>query len=324
MRMAFIVGVDYYEVASPLYGCVSDARAVEAVLKRHGDGAPNFDCRLLVGTGQGERVTRAQIKDGINELFSTDTEIALFYFAGHGHIEGTGGYIIASNSERGDDGLALADILTLANASPARNKIVILDSCHSGIAGNAPSAPNVAALHEGLTVLTASTKDQYASEKNGRGVFTTLFVDALSGGTADLAGHITPGSVYAHIDQSLGAWEQRPVFKTNIKQFVSIRDVPPPISLAELRQLTELFPSPGFDFRLDPTFEPEMKGRDPGMPPPNPENTRKFAVLQKYNRLNLLVPVGAPHMWHAAMQSRSCKLTALGEHYRRLVEKNRI
>jgi len=51
---------------------------------------------------------------------------------------------------------------------------------------------------------------------------------------------------------------------------------------------------------------------------------RKFAVLQRYNRLNLVVPVDAPHMWHAAMGSKSCRLTALGEHYRRLVEKGRI
>jgi hypothetical protein len=29
--------------------------------------------------------------------------------------------------------------------------------------------------------------------------------------------------------------------------------------------------------------------------------------------------VGAPHMWHAAMQSKSCQLTVLGEHYRKLV-----
>ena len=67
-----------------------------------------------------------------------------------------------------------------------------------------------------------------------------------------------------------------------------------------------------------------MKGRDTDMPPPNLENTQKFAVLQKYNRVNLVVPVDAPHMWHAAMESKSCKLTVLGEHYRRLVGRNRI
>ena len=40
----------------------------------------------------------------------------------------------------------------------------------------------------------------------GAGVFTTLFVDALGGAAANLIGDVTPGSVYAHIDQSLGPW----------------------------------------------------------------------------------------------------------------------
>jgi hypothetical protein len=103
-----------------------------------------------------------------------------------------------------------------------------------------------------------------------------------------------------------------------------LRRVSPPIELSDLRRITEFFPGPGFEFHLDPTFEPELKGRDPGMPAPIPENTRKFAILQRYNRLNLVIPVGAPYMWHAAMQSKACKLTVLGEHYRRLVGKQRI
>ena len=55
-----------------------------------------------------------------------------------------------------------------------------------------------------MTILTASTKEQDASEKNGSGVFTTLFVDALNGAATNLVGDVTPGSVYAHVDQSLG------------------------------------------------------------------------------------------------------------------------
>jgi len=324
MRLALIVGINYYEHGGALFGCVDDAHAVKVVLERHGDGAVNFDCKLLTGTGPTDRVDRNVLKDRVADLFKTQAEIALFYFAGHGHIEATGGYLLATDSRRGDEGLSLSDVLTLANASPARNKVVVLDSCHSGIAGTPPAPGNLAALSEGLTVLTASTADQYATEENGRGIFTTLLVDALHGGAANLTGDITPGSVYAHVDQSLGAWEQRPVFKTNVRQFVSLRKVAPPIELEDLRRITEFFPGRGSEFQLDPTFEPESKGRDPGMPAPIPENTRKFAVLQRYNRLNLVVPVGAPHMWHAAMQSKTCKLTALGEHYRRLVEKQRL
>ena len=327
MRKALFVGIDYYDHGTSLFGCVNDAKSVKSILERHEDGSINFDCKLLIGTSSEERVNRGALKDHIEDLFNDPAppEIALFYFAGHGHLEATGGYLIATDSRRGDEGVSLSEILTLANKSKATNKIIILDSCHSGIFGTAPSGENLTVLSNGLTVLTASTKDQYATERNGRGSFTNLLVDALNGSAANLIGDITPGSIYAHIDQSLGSWEkQRPVFKTNVREFVSLRKTSPSISLADLQHIMEFFPSSGYEFALDPTFEPEMNGRTPGMPPPIPGNTKFFALLQKCNRLNLLVPVGAPHMWHAAMESKSCRLTELGEHYRRLVEKNRI
>lgn len=324
MRIALIVGINYYQHGSPLFGCVDDAHAVKAVLERHDGGSVNFDCKLFTGTGPSDLVQRSELKDNIEELFKTDADVALFYFAGHGHIEASGGYILASDAQRGDEGVSLSEILTYANNSPAKNKIIILDSCHSGIAGTFPVDNQTATLAEDLTVLTASTKDQYATEKDGRGVFTALLVDALNGSAANLTGDVTPGSIYAHIDQSLGAWEQRPVFKTNVKQFVSLRTVSPPITTNDLRKIIDFFPDAGFEYSLDPTYEPEMKGRNKGMPEPVEEHAEKFSILQQYNRLNLLVPVGVKHMWNAAMESKSCKLTALGEHYRRLVEKNRI
>lgn len=324
MRKALIVGVNHYPYSGDLYGCVNDAYSVKNILERNSDGSVNFDCKLITASSPRESIVRAELKDDVQNLFSTKAEIALFYFAGHGHIEATGGYLLASDAKRGDDGLSLNEVLVLANKSPATNKIIILDSCHSGIAGNLPTIDDSALLAEGITILTASTSDQYASEVDGSGVFTSLFIDALNGSGSNIIGDITPGSVYAHIDQSLGAWEQRPIFKTNVRNFVSLRKVAPSIPLDDLRRIIDFFPTPGYEFQLDPTFEPEMKGRDEGMPEPSEENTRVFSILQKYNRLNLLVPVNAPHMWNAAMESKNCKLTALGEHYRKLASKNRI
>jgi hypothetical protein len=324
MRKALVVGINHYMHAPGLYGCVADAHAVKSVLERNSDGTVNFGVKVLSGTGPTDQVLRSELRDHIRDLFAGECETALFYFAGHGHIEATGGYLVASDAKTGDEGIPLGEVLTFANQSASRNRIIVLDSCHSGIAGSSPSAPTSAELKEGITILTASTADQYATEQNGAGVFTTLFVDALNGAAGNLVGDVTPGSVYAHIDQSLGPWDQRPVFKTNVKSFVSLRQVQPPIILQELQRITEFFPSPGFEFPLDPTFEPEREAPNAAIPSPNPMNTAKFAILQKYNRVNLVVPLDAPHMWHAAMQSKSCKLTVLGEHYRRLVEKGRI
>lgn len=323
MRKALVVGIDHYVGVPRLFGCVNDAHSVKTVLERNSDGTVNFDVRLVTGTGPDDIVTRGDLRDAIEELFRGDSEIALLYFAGHGYVDATGGYLCGGDVRRGDDGVSLIDVLTWANKSAARNKVIILDSCHSGVAGNQP-VTHVVELTEGLTILSASTAEQYASEENGSGVFTTLFVDAMMGAAGNLVGEVTPGSVYAHIDQSLGSWEQRPVFKTNVKSFVSLRRVQPPIGLADLQRIVDLFPTPGFEYPLDPSYEPEVQGRPADAPAPDPEHTAIFAVLQKYNRVNLVIPVGAPHMWHAAVESKTCKLTVLGEHYRRLVAKGRI
>ena len=330
MRKALIVGIDHYEHIGSLSGCVNDAHSVKAVLERNADGTLNFAApQVMTGTSATQVVRKRDFKDAARELFADDAEIALFYFAGHGYIEDTGGFLCASDSETGDDGLSLPELMTFANNSRAKNKVIILDSCHSGIAGNNAITTGLAEISDGVTILTASTAEQYALEVpgGGAGVFTQLLVDALNGAAANLVGEVTPGSVYAHIDQSLGPWAQRPVFKTNVKTFVSLRKAEPPIAFAELQALTTHFPTPDYNFPLDPSYEPERSGDqldDATLPPPDPQHTAIFRVLQNYVRVNLVRPVDAPHMWHAAMQSKSCELTVLGQHYWNLVDKGLI
>src|SRR5688500_5744143 len=130
MRKALVVGINHYDYASPLHGCVDDAHSVKAILERHGDGTVNFDIRLLTGTGPQDAVPRRLLKDSIVALFADPCDIALFYFAGHGAIESTGGFLCGSDVTRADDGVPMSELLSLANASPARDKVILLDSCH--------------------------------------------------------------------------------------------------------------------------------------------------------------------------------------------------
>lgn len=326
MRKALIVGIDHYSTIGSLTGCVADANSVASVLARNADGSVNFATpKILTATGQHNTISRRDLRDAIAALFHDNPEIALLYFAGHGYIDETGGFLCSSECRDGHDGLALHEILTFAKESRASNKIIVLDCCHSGVAGDRAGGGSVAEIGQGMTILTASTEDQYSYEggNGGPGVFTNLLVDALNGAAANLIGDVTPGSVYAHIDQSLGPWGgQRPVFKTNVEKFVSLRRAVPPIALEELLELATHFPEPGFQLQLDPAFEPERSQEqraDPNIPPPDPAKTAIFKVLQNYVKVNLVRPVGAPHMWHAAMESKTCELTVLGKHYRRLV-----
>ena len=307
MRKALCVGINYYAHVSKLNGCVNDAISMRNVLSRHGDNTPNFSTELYVADTQENAVSRGDLKD----------KIELLYFSGHGYIENTGGYLITSEVKRGDEGLAIRDILEIAAESDARNKIIILDCCHAGSSGNLSCNTDFALVKEGTTILTACRAEEYAVEINGRGVFTSLLVEALTGGAMNLVGDVTPGSVYAYIDQALGPWEQRPMFKTNVQNFISLRRNKPSISLEDLHKLPILFKEQNIEYPLDPSYEPTSDTK-------NEENTKIFAILQRYNRVNLLVPNGAEHMYYAAMESKSCVLTALGKHYWQLVKNGRI
>ncbi|MDI9340451.1 MAG: caspase family protein [Sediminibacterium sp.] len=313
MKKALIVGIDQYPNA-PLYCCVKDANAVSTILETHGDGSPNFEIKSKTNVKE-----KGILKRHIQDLFSGDGIIALLYFSGHGYLNELGGYIVTPDAKAFDEGIAMNDILAMANESKFKNRVIILDCCHAGALGQ----PNLQAgistqIAEGVTILTACRKDEPAIETNGHGIFTNLLLDALQGGAADIRGNITPGSVYAYIDQALGAWEQRPVFKTNITQFVALREITPLVPKETLRRLTEFFPSASDEFSLDPSYEWSNK------PIAIEENVKTFKQLQSMNRVGLIVPVDTSDMYYAAMESKSCKLTALGYHYWRLAKSKKI
>lgn len=75
--------------------------------------------------------------------------------------------------------------------------------------------------------LSVCCPSECTEEFNGRGTFTSLLVDALNGGAADLIEHVTLGGVCTFIDEALGPWDQLPVFRINVNSFISLRkDVP--------------------------------------------------------------------------------------------------
>ena len=315
MRRALIVGIDDYQQV-PLSGCVNDANAIAAVLATHATGAPNFDPRLI--TSPPTNLTRADLRDAIVKLFETECEIALFYFSGHGFVRSGDGCIVTKDAKKHDEGILMTEILGLANNSPVKNKIIVLDCCYSGnMATPNTTGSGVAQLAEGLTVLTASRSSEIAMEQGGGGVFTDLVIGALHGGAADLRGHITPGSIYAYVDQALGAWDQRPIFKTNVTQFTSLREVQPQVPLETLRKLPLYFSTPQDQHSLDPSYEYTEKNYDP-------DKIKIFKDLQKMEGVGLVVPVDEEHMYYAAINSKSCKLTALGAQYFRLAKDNKL
>lgn len=314
MRKALVVGIDDYP-GSPLSGCVNDAKAIAGVLASHGDGDRNFSVKLLTAPPEGA-VNRATLRGVIEQLFEGACDTALFYFSGHGLVKSTGGYIVTPDAKRYDEGVSMDEILALANQSQAKDKVIFLDCCHSGALGTPTiTGNNMALLSEGLSVLTASRRSESALEVNGKGIFTSLIVGALKGGAADLRGSITPGSIYAYVDQALGPWDQRPIFKTNVTRFTPLRSVTPPIPSETLRKICVCFREPEDEYPLNPSYESSHKDA-------KRENVEIMKDLQKFASVGLVVPVGEEHMYYAAINSKSCRLTALGHQYWRLENKD--
>ena len=118
MRRALCVGIDNYSFG-PLQGCVSDAERVAAVLRRHHDGSPNFDCRILTGPLQIDHapVTRPALREAIELLFRDEPDVALLHFSGHGTVNNLDGYLVTQDARKYDEGVAMSDVLKCANDS---------------------------------------------------------------------------------------------------------------------------------------------------------------------------------------------------------------
>ncbi|TQS82393.1 peptidase C14 [Candidatus Methanomassiliicoccus intestinalis] len=323
LKKALVVGIDDYDTC-PLYGCVNDAEAVADILKQNGDEEKtiNFDVLKHLNVEN-----KGHLKHLIINCFSGDAEVALFYFSGHGYVDSTGGYIVTPDCSECDVGVSMQDLLNIVNNSKCKNKVVILDCCYSGYLGQINVNQQSSVIGDGVTLLTACRSDEPAMEFNGHGLFTSLLLEALSGGAADVTGYITPGGIYSYIDKSLGAWDQRPIFKTNISSFSPLRQVTPRVSKEVLRRLTDYFKTPDSKLLLDPSYEPtnspvvEHKIIEPYA---ESKHVKIFSDLQKLASVGLVVPLDEEHMYFAAMNSKPCRLTSAGQHYWNLVKKERI
>jgi hypothetical protein len=314
-KIALLVGIDAYPI-SPLAGCVNDANRMEELLRRHADGSPNFTCKKLIAPN--DQVTLPVLAQEVDNLFSRKAEVALFFYAGHGTVTNLGGVLVTQDGVPGNPGVSMANILTLANNSPAEERVIILDCCYSGDLGQLLAISNSAAvMTEGVTILSASRKTEEAAEQVGGGLFTSLVCDALEGGAADVLGKVTTAGVYAYVDEALGGFEQRPLYKIHVANLKPLRYCKPAVEPEILRLLPAYFTSPSYEFPLDPSYEFCS-------PSPDPEHVKTFRNLQKMSYARLIVPVGAEYMYFAAMDSKACRLTHLGVHYWELAKKGMI
>jgi len=125
---ALIIGNDNYQFMPKLASAVSDARAVERVLREH----YGFKTRLLLNAG------RAEIFSALNDYLHSlgERDSFLIYYAGHGELNERSllGYWLPVDAQRDNPAQWISDqqITDQIGLMTAKHILIIADSCYSG------------------------------------------------------------------------------------------------------------------------------------------------------------------------------------------------
>lgn len=209
-RIALLIATDSYgdpEFTSLRTPC-TDAQALAALLGNPGIGA--FEVTTLLNR------PAQNVREALDETF-TDTsrdDLVLLHVSGHGLKDESGKlHLIMSDTRRRalrSSAVAASWVRELIDHSAARRVVVWLDCCFSGAfpPGFTPKGnETVDAIDQlagdsgrGCAVMTASTKVQYAFEKE-QSIFTEAIMSGLRTGGADLNedGLIDASELYSYV-----------------------------------------------------------------------------------------------------------------------------
>ena len=195
---ALLVGIDTYQSAAipQLQGCVNDVDAMEEYLSNRLDcSVYQLHLRRLSTNGQDGKPTKQAIITGIEEHLcqANETDVALFYFSGHGsqesappefwHLEPDRKEetLVCWDSRGSDWDLADKELAFLIDRIAKKNPhiLCILDCCHSG-SGTRDVFPRVGVRHAPADGRTRTVNDF---------IFTLQDLEAIpAGSTAQGAG----------------------------------------------------------------------------------------------------------------------------------------
>ena len=284
MRRALVVGIDDYP-HDPLTGCCNDAKRLGEVLGRNGDQSKNFECVTL--TSPATKVTRSMLLEAITRALRDPADVAYFHFSGHGTTQSLSGYLVTPDAEEYDLGVPMSEVLALANSSVVKEIFITLDCCYSGAFGTIPETGwrglcfrmRFRSSRRRATTKFRLSRVALASSLRCWSRRSRVEPQGFKEKSAQLA------NVYAYIDNALGAWDQRPLFKANVSKFTQLRRAQPKLDVETLRRLTKRFELPAEDLPLSPAYEPNCEPHDA-------EKEACFRDLQRYRNAGLLEPVG--------------------------------
>lgn len=236
-RDALIVGINTYQYLPSLQAPARDAEAVAQQLQRYGEfrvhRLPEVIQEGNPRIGQKTLVTLRELETGLINLFkprgSAVPHTALFYFSGHGLQREAGiheGYLALgdSNPDQGFYGLSLFWLRRLLQESPVRQRIILLDCCHSGELLNFLEADPGAYPGTDRLFMAASRdyETAYESLDGSYSVFTQALLTGLDPNRLD-SGVVTNHSLTDWVNHSLKGEIQQPLFESSGSEIILTR-----------------------------------------------------------------------------------------------------
>src|SRR5579883_683535 len=236
-RDALVVGISTYQCLPSLSAPSHDAEAIAQRLQTDGDfrvvRIPEIIQAGQARIGFKTQVTAAELEAALVRIFKPKgnniPQTAVFYFSGHGLQKDAGvqeGFLATSdaNPAAGFYGLSLFWLRRLLQESPVRQRIVLLDCCHSGELLNFLEADPGARAGVDRLFMAASREYEAAYESmiGKYSVFTQALLDGLDP-SRTTNGIVTNYALTDWVSSALKAEPQQPLFENSGSEIVLTR-----------------------------------------------------------------------------------------------------
>lgn len=231
-RDAVVVGINRYQYLSNLQAPAQDAEAIAHCLHTYGDfrvnRLPEVIDQRRPKVGVNTLVTRQELETALVQLFKPKGKYipntALFYYSGHGLQKDTGiqeGYLATSdaNPSQGMYGLSLFWLRRLLQESPVRQRIILLDCCHSGELLNFLEADPGATPGTDRLFMAAS-REYEAAYESLEGTYSVFTQALLRGLDPEAHGTVTNYALTSWVSHALKGELQQPLFECSGREIV--------------------------------------------------------------------------------------------------------
>lgn len=237
LRDALVVGISNYQHLPVLHAPAHDAEAIAHALENNGDfrvtRLPEIVQADKLQIGVKTPVTLAELESALVKLFkpkgSNIPHTALFYFSGHGLQKEAGiceGYLATSDTQPNAHfyGLSLFWLRRLLQESPVRQRIVLLDCCHSGEILNFLEADPGARTGTDRLFMAAAREYEaaYESLSGQYSVFTQALLEGLDPRRLS-SGVVTNYALTDWVSNGLKHESQQPLFENSGSEIVLTR-----------------------------------------------------------------------------------------------------